>query len=125
MKIMYCWRCCTDVPMLDEAEFAVVEALYAQAVITIKATALVQDTGIRAEFIKQQDKPVLDAYRRITGHNHTTHPSDLMHHRIAKYGPICVECEKPLRTPKAKYCAACGADRQTKQETPMSPRSSQ
>jgi hypothetical protein len=117
VKIMYCWRCCTDVPMLDETEFAVVEALYFQAVTTIKANARLQDAGIRAEFIMQQYQPVLEAYRRITGQDHTTHPSDLMHHRIAKYGPICVQCGKPLRTPKAKYCAACGADRPNKGES--------
>src|SRR5690242_11246430 len=28
MKVLYCWRCCQDVPMLDELEFAEVAALY-------------------------------------------------------------------------------------------------
>lgn len=111
MKVMYCWRCGEDVPMLDEDEFAVVEAHYSRAVRSIKATARLQDPAIRAEFIKEQYRPVFDAFRRITGQDHTTDPSDLMHHRIANYGPPCHQCGKPLRTPRARYCAACGADR--------------
>lgn len=33
------------------------------------------------------------------------------HHRLGLYGPACGNCGKPLRTPVARVCAACGAPR--------------
>jgi hypothetical protein len=116
---MYCWRCGMDVPMLNEEEFTVIEELYARAVRAIKAYCQPRAPGMdvstlnaqTAAFSEAQYRPVLEAYRRITGQSHTTQPADLMHHRISIYGPDCSRCGKPLRTPRASYCAACGTDR--------------
>jgi len=99
--------------MLDEAEFATVSELYSAAVRTIKEHSRHWDASCRAELHMRQYRSVLDAYHSITGSEHNGHPWLLMHHRISIYGPICSTCSKPLRTPKASYCAACGADRST------------
>lgn len=53
-------------------------------------------------------QPALDIYERQTGYCETN-INAIWHHRIALYGPPCKKCGKPLRTPKAKLCAACGA----------------
>jgi hypothetical protein len=108
---MLCWRCSLEVPMFDEKEFAVIDSLYVQAVRTIKQQGRFHAEVSRAAFMQEQYRPMLEAYRRITGEDCTTDPSHLMHHRIAKYGPPYRVCGKPLRTPKASYCPACGADR--------------
>ncbi len=50
---------------------------------------------------------MLATYVRITGYVETN-PAAVWHHRLALYGPPCSSCGKPLRTPKAKLCAACG-----------------
>lgn len=50
----------------------------------------------------------LEAYERLTGFRETN-PQALYHHRISLYGPPCSNCLKPLRTPQARTCAACGA----------------
>jgi len=59
--------------------------------------------------------PVIDWYR--TSIDPTNRSADyesikpVLHHEAARYGPDCTACGKPLRTPRAKFCAECGADR--------------
>lgn len=111
MKVMYCWRCGTDTPMLDEEEFETVASSYACAVRKIKSRVRFYDAAVQQQFIQEQYRPVREVYHRITGREWTADPSHLMYHRISTYGPPCHRCGKPLRTPKAKHCAACGANR--------------
>jgi hypothetical protein len=51
--------------------------------------------------------PAQDEWAKITGER-TLSTHALFHHRIASYGPPCPACGKPLRTVKARSCAACG-----------------
>lgn len=90
MKTMFCWRCQMDMLMLDEQEFARVRRLYIR---------------------KPWPSGILEEYRQITGMEETN-PNAIMHHRIAQYGPPCTQCGKPLRTPEASFCAACGKVRE-------------
>lgn len=50
---------------------------------------------------------LLDAYHELTGYRETN-PNAIWHHRVAIYGDPCQACGKPLRTPRASWCAACG-----------------
>lgn len=93
MKPLWCWRCQMDVPMLDEDEYARVAALYSRCLSEGQVAARMQ--------------PVLDAYEEITGFRETN-ANAVMHHRLSLYGLSCVGCGKPLRTPRASFCAACG-----------------
>ncbi|WP_208752684.1 hypothetical protein [Corallococcus carmarthensis] len=86
--------------MLDEEEFEEVSTLY--------RTVFHRSTERTMEAIFA---PVSQAYERLTGYA-GCHPNTVMHHRIAQYGPPCTACGKPLRTPEARYCAACGKVRQ-------------
>jgi hypothetical protein len=54
----------------------------------------------------------LRRYQQITGYPENN-PQNIWHHRLSKFGPPCSTCGKPLRTPKAKLCAECGAPRAT------------
>jgi len=49
----------------------------------------------------------LELYYEMTGFRETNIDA-LWHHRISQFGPPCAACGKPLRTPQAKFCAACG-----------------
>ena len=50
--------------------------------------------------------PLLREYERITGFRETN-PNAIHHHVVSMYGPPCTACGKPLRTPRARFCAAC------------------
>lgn len=99
MKILWCWRCGMEVPMLDEEEYAIVHKLYGEGIKS-------KDAGS----IKERMQPVVDYYNSLTGFE-ATEANAVMHHRISLYGPPCEQCGKPYRTPQASFCAACGYKR--------------
>lgn len=107
MKVMWCWRCKMDLPMLDEAEFAIIDDLYSGA---FKATKEFREKhGLPLDNcpIDELYRPVREAYAHMTGMTESNHNA-IMHHRISIYGLPCESCGKPLRTPQASFCAACG-----------------
>lgn len=55
---------------------------------------------------------ILTRYHELTGFAETN-SNAVWHHVIALYGPPCAHCGKPLRTPRARLCAACGAQRRS------------
>jgi len=81
--------------MLDEDEWALVETAWKKGFNTYKGT------------IDQRFKPMRDLYETITDFRETNHLA-IIHHRISLYGDPCAQCGKPLRTPRAAFCAACG-----------------
>lgn len=106
---MYCWRCSDEMPMLDEREFAAIDEIYRQCMIATKEFR--QEHGLPLEGLEVEERfrPVREAYERLTGLE-DVHHNAIMHHRISIYGPPCPHCGKPLRTPRARHCAACGHD---------------
>lgn len=106
-KWMYCWRCGTEMPMLDEHEWETVQPL-----LTIERIKnYKREHG--ASLAEARDKllgKALAAYKEITGVE-ATNPNALWHHRISAFGPPCANCGKPLRTPKADRCVECGTQR--------------
>ncbi|WP_434346614.1 hypothetical protein ACN6A1_35195 [Myxococcus virescens] len=102
MKVLWCWRCRMDLPMLDEEEFARIHLL-------LQRKQLRNEAGISS--LKHAFAPALREYERLTGFRETN-INAVLHHRLILFGPPCTACGKPLRTPQARYCAACGASRQ-------------
>jgi hypothetical protein len=49
-------------------------------------------------------------HERRTGFQESNPPA-FQHHLRAYFGPLCGECGKPLRTPRASKCMECGAPR--------------
>jgi hypothetical protein len=92
MKMLWCWRCKRDVPMLDDEEFE-------------RMTSL-RGTGLQGDLRERQFGPVVQEYERITGVK-TTNPNAVYHHQLSLYGPPCPHCGKPLRKARAKLCGAC------------------
>ena len=92
MKMLWCWRCKTEVPMLDDDEYRQVMAL--------------RPIGKSGGSLQTMFAPMLAEYERITGLSETN-PNAVFHHRVSDYGPPCRHCAKPLRTPRAKVCGNC------------------
>lgn len=93
-RMMYCWRCQMDMPMLTDEEWRLLTAHVASG----------RAAGA-GPFGEQQ--LALSAYEAITGFKETN-INALAHHRLSLYGPDCHACGKPLRTTRARFCAACG-----------------
>jgi hypothetical protein len=91
-----------DLPMLDEAEYKECFADEGPFAHTIEGRA-----GNPTLAKQQWHSRVLERYEKITGFKETN-INAVYHHRVSLYGPPCLQCDKPLRTPQARYCAACG-----------------
>jgi len=98
MKVLWCWRCQMEIPMLDEEEFEKAHALYGEGF---------HNRDVPLSNRAERFKKLLDYYNQLTGFDETE-PNAILHHRISLYGAPCENCGKPYRTPKASFCAACG-----------------
>lgn len=107
---LYCWRCDMVLPMLDEEEWAELAPLLVDPIKRIKSYREMHGVGLKDAHDHAFDE-TLAFYNALTGFAETN-VNALWHHRISLYGPPCTHCGKPLRTPRAKLCAACGRDRE-------------
>jgi hypothetical protein len=93
MRMLWCWRCKAEMPMLDDQEFVEFASLYRAGFQSLKERRATMAV-------------MLVRYEAITGYRETN-PRAIMHHRLSLYGPPCTHCGKPLRTPRAKLCGSC------------------
>jgi hypothetical protein len=108
---LYCWRCDKTLPMLEENEWAIVSPLLSDAISQIQQFRVENNCSLdKALELGIFGTEALAVYQNITG-NAETDINSLSHHRASIYGPPCVYCGKPLRTPSARLCAACGESR--------------
>ena len=115
MKVIWCWRCKRDIPMMEADEVDRVFAAQNRGLVTLDPESF---RRIHEEFasdpdglqrrlkFEQEYGGMLREYKRITGFPETN-PMALYHHKIWMYGPPCEYCGKPLRTPDVKLCGAC------------------
>ena len=96
--------------MLDEVEYLEVYRLYGEGMSAAKEYR--QKSGLPAQGMEREIrfKPLLDRYEQMTGIRETN-PNAVMHHRLSLYGPPCLRCGKPMRSPNAKLCGSCMAPR--------------
>jgi hypothetical protein len=109
-QALYCWRCDMVLPMLDEEEWARMVPLLNSAMSDVQRYRETHGVGLAEARDVAFGQRALNLYRDLTGFDETA-VGALWHHRLSLYGPPCCHCGKPLRTPQAKLCAACGRDR--------------
>lgn len=94
--------------MLEEEEYVEAAGLYGEC---MKGTVeFRRQWGVPLECanIDERFRPVRRWYEELTGFR-DCHQNAIMHHRLSLYGGPCRHCGKPLRSPRAKMCAACGS----------------
>jgi hypothetical protein len=111
MKLMWCWRCKQEVPMLDEEEYSKVDQVYGDCIKKVRK--YMEDYGVplKEAPLDFLYLPVTLEYNRIAGtKTKFGYEAIMCHpHRISSQGPACKVCGKPLRLPKAKKCVFCGS----------------
>ncbi|MDQ2793537.1 MAG: hypothetical protein M3Y12_05955 [Bacteroidota bacterium] len=110
MKMLWCWRCQREIPMLEDKELALVNQARAEGMALVEAAAQRRGTTIvpmQLTGVASRLQPMLEMYKLLTGFEETN-PNAVMHHAVHLYGPPCPQCHKPLRTSEARFCAACG-----------------
>jgi hypothetical protein len=105
MRKQYCWRCKTEVPMLDEKEWEELAPFINQAIMP--SLKFEKNKG---KSIKERFAPALEKYFQLTGYKETNQNA-IAHHQLSQFGPLCPKCLKPYRTPRASFCAECGNER--------------
>lgn len=96
--------------MLSEAEWEPMSVALSGVIGEIQRYRAEHGVGLDEAFKRSFGIEALDPYERMTGMRETN-VNAIWHHRLSMYGPPCAHCGKPLRTPQAKLCAACGAMR--------------
>ena len=122
MKNVWCWRCQTEYPMLEDHEWAVLMDAHRAygsdgrdaAFEWLKRYAT--KNGMRAPIEPMKGHPTMArafwylvaGFELFTGILEES-PNPIWHHWVSHYGPPCRNCGRLLRTSKASFCAECGA----------------
>lgn len=96
--------------MLTEAEWSLVSPHLSNMVTQIKRYREEHKCSLEEALRIGAGREALAVYEKLTGFRESN-ANALYHHRLSIYGPPCHLCGKPLRTPQARYCAMCGAER--------------
>ena len=96
--------------MLTEQEWETMVPILNQAISDVQGYRQAYGTGLDKALQQGFEQEALALYRDLTGFAETNLDA-IRHHRLSLYGPTCTACGKPLRTPQATFCAACGTSR--------------
>jgi hypothetical protein len=94
--------------MLDEQEYAEALRRYGECMKATKEFRQRWNVPLEDASIHQRFGPLREWYQRISGFP-DCHQNAILHHRVSNFGAPCRVCGKPLRSPRARLCAACGA----------------
>ena len=94
--------------MLNEQEYVEALRLYRECMKGAKEFREQRNVPLATASIDERFRPVREWYEQLTGVP-DCHENAIMHHRLSNLGNPCRVCGKPLRSPRAKLCAGCGA----------------
>jgi len=94
-------------PMLNEEEWAAIDPHLETAFHNSELRRITSEFGYCEAKIRPLNVAALNFFEEMTGFFETNHLA-IYHHRRSIYGPDCSACGNLLRTPKARFCVACG-----------------
>jgi hypothetical protein len=97
--------------MLDEDEYKQISPHLSDAIRQIQQYRQEHNVSLAEAKRDGYGREALRVYADMTGYQEID-PDRLWHHRLSRFGPPCHACGKPLRTPRAKFCAECGVSRE-------------
>ncbi len=106
MRMLWCWLCRAEMPMLDDQEFSEIAPLFRAGLESVKDYRAATGVPLKGVPLPERFAAMLVRYQAMTGYRETN-PNAVWHHRLSLYGPPCKRCGKPLRTPRAKLCGSC------------------
>jgi hypothetical protein len=107
MKSVWCWRCKTTVPMLDEREYESISNGIRSQALSVKHRLRTENRPMKRSDEADLYRGVATRYGEITGIT-DVNPREILRHRLSLVGPPCENCGKELRTPRARKCLECG-----------------
>jgi len=83
MQMLWCWRCKSEMPMLDEIEYAEAYQLFGDGFKATKEFRETWDIPLQNASREERFRPLLAYYETVTGMKESNHNA-VMHHRIAQ-----------------------------------------
>jgi hypothetical protein len=102
MKMLWCWRCKAEMPMLDEDEYGEIARLYKEAMSATKEFRQLCGISLEGASIEQRFQPVRTHYERLTGMKEC-HENAILHHRRSLYGHHVHIVESPFEAPRLSF----------------------
>ncbi len=106
MEYAYCWRVDETLPMLDEQEWDEIAPYLENTVDKIKKYIAEHQCDIATARANCNPEAV-EKFFQLTGYQNITYDV-IFYLRRSSYGPLCNNCGKLFRMPKAKFCVGCG-----------------
>lgn len=103
---LYSFKLKRELPLLSDEEYRPIEQALHDRIEGIKEYRRLHGASLE-EAKRHSCDDALDIYERMSGVR-LSDPDELYWVRLSRYGRVCPQCEKPFRTPRARYCVECG-----------------
>ena len=106
--LFYSYKVQREIPLLSEEDYKAVAVHLSNRIDDMMRYRKKHKCSLEeASANSNGGQKALAAFEKITGVR-LRHPDEIYIARRALYGRQCGNCDKPFRTPRAKFCAECG-----------------
>jgi len=108
VNLFYSYKVQREIPLLSEEDYKAVAIHLSNRIADMMSYRKKHKCSLeQASANSENGQKALAEFEKITGVR-LKHPDEIYIARRALYGRQCSNCDKPFRTPRAKFCAECG-----------------